>query len=455
MKDNKKLKIVIFILGLWGFFMAVMLISNIVSTRKSLDKIIYNAKVEAEKSLISSGLAVYTKDIENEDVGESSSSAKNLPENTTSTPQQAGTIVQPKGNCNIETVTAISVGNGDTVPVPIGFYYVGGNLNTGVIISDEEADQYDGQTDKTTWEYTTNLKGNQFVWIPCTEEQYVKSEVWNGTTQKPSGTTQKPSGTTSTVGTLCDTGWDKTTYTSELPQIRKYGGFYVGRYEAGLAKTITEFTSTQTQTGSNQVYNKEGIPQSRAGQVPWMFIDWNMSQKNAKSMYNTESVSSGLITGTQWDVMLKKIVEKTNLTEKDLTNSGNWGNYMDNSIEYKGRMARILQSDKWKLEAFGGEKQGKTSSYSSSNGDLLTTGASKQTEKYHIYDVAGNLMEWTDEVSLYKEGNGNETNAQNRVMRGGGARFLSTDRPTCYRHNTNKITTTSISVGFRVVLYIK
>ena len=249
-----------------------MLISTVVNTRKSLERIIYNAKIEGEKALISSGLAVYTKDIEENNVGASidcALSSKDLPENTTSTPQPEGTIVQPKKNWNIETVTAVSVGNGDTVPVPIGFYYVGGNLNTGVIISDDEADKYDGTTDKTTWEYTTSLKGNQFVWIPCKEEQYVKSEVWNGIKQKPSGTT-------STEGTLCNSGWDKTTYTSELPQIRKYEGFYVGRYEAGLAKTITEFTSTQKHTTSNQVYNKEGIPQSKAGVVPWMFIDWNM-----------------------------------------------------------------------------------------------------------------------------------------------------------------------------------
>ncbi|MCI8962067.1 MAG: hypothetical protein HFJ18_04015, partial [Clostridia bacterium] len=187
---------------------------------------------------------------------------------------------------------------------------------------------------------------------------------------------------------MANSGWDKTTYTAELPQIRKYEGFYVGRYEAGLAKSITEFTSTQQHTGSNQVYNKEGIPQARAGIIPWNFIDWTTSQKNAKNMYNTNSVSSGLITGTQWDVMLKKMVEKTDLEEGDLTNSVNWGNHMNNSIEYNGRMARAWYSRAWYLAAFGEKTEGKTSSYSSNNGDLLTTGASRQTEKYHIYDVA-------------------------------------------------------------------
>ncbi len=446
---NKK-SIILSILIVIAVILAVALISNIVGTQKSLDKIIYEAKIEAEESLISSGLAVYTKDIENEDVGESTTSAQNLPENTTSTPQPEGTIVQPKGNWNIETVTAISVGNGDTVPVPIGFYYVGGDLSTGVIISDDKEDQYDGQTDKTTWEYNRNLKGNQFVWIPCEEEQYVKSEVWNGTTQKPTGTT-------STLGTLCNVGWNKTTNTSELPQIRKYGGFYVARYEAGLAKTITEFTSTQKHNGSNQVYNQEGKPQSKAGIVPWMFIDWNMSQKNAKNMYNTESVSSGLITGTQWDVMLKRIVEKTDLTEEDLTNSGNWGNYRNNSIEYKGRIAKADYSNNWNLVAFVGETEGKTSIYkqANTNWELLTTGASRQTEKYHIYDVAGNVLEWTDEASLSKAGNANETNSQYRVLRGGNCVMGYEIQPACYRHGNNLVSYTHPSIGFRVVLYLK
>ncbi len=437
-KLNKKEKKIITLLVIVILVVTVILISNIVGTKTSLNKIIYNAKVEAENTLISNRTLTYTKD-----VGEPSGrllSDENLPENTTENPQEIGTVVAPKENWNIETVTAISVGNGETVPIPIGFYYVGGNLNTGVIISDNEEDKYDGKIDKTTWEYTTKLKGNQFVWIPCKEEEYKKCEVWNGTTQTPSK--------------LASTGWDKTTYSSELPQIRKYGGFYVARYEAGLAKTIVEFTSTQQHTGYNQVYNVDGIPQSKEGVIPWMFIDWTTSQKNAKSMYNTNSVSSGLITGTQWDVMLNKMLDKGAIQSSDLTNSGNWGNYTNNSIEYKGRMARTWYSSSWYLATFGGNTEGKTSSYSSGNGDLLTTGASKQTEKYHIFDVAGNLWEWTDETSLYKAGTANETNTQYHISRGGGCKHDYRDYTACYR-DSSIITYASSDVGFRVVLYLK
>ena len=73
-------------------------------------------------------------------------------------------------------VTPISDGKHNVIPVPKNFYYVGGNLDNGVIISDAPADAYDGTTDKTTWEYTTSLVGNQFVWIPCTEDEYHKTD---------------------------------------------------------------------------------------------------------------------------------------------------------------------------------------------------------------------------------------------------------------------------------------
>ena len=42
------------------------------------------------------------------------------------------------------------------------------------IISDNEADQYDEKIGKTTHEYVAKLKGNQFVWIPCTIDEYTK-----------------------------------------------------------------------------------------------------------------------------------------------------------------------------------------------------------------------------------------------------------------------------------------
>ncbi len=329
-----------------------------------------------------------------------------------------------------DTVYYITVSEEKKVPVPKEFYYVGGDLNTGVIISDKEADKYDGKTDKTTYEYTTKLVGNQFVWIPCEKSEYKKTN-WGKQYAE----------------------WDTSTQKGELIQVEKYGGFYVGRYEAGLARTITEFTTNQKQTGSNQVYNLDGVPQSKAGVVPWMFIDWTYAKENAESMYNNNYVSSGLITGTQWDVILNTLINKTNLVSGDITDSNKWGNYMNNSISYNGRLARAdynsTNSNTWTLKPFETKTTGTTTKYSSNNGDLLTTGASSITEKYHIFDLAGNLWEWTEEDSHYA------TSGQYRVCRGGSYSSFSSYYPVCSRFGGDIASHTGYDVGFRVVLYIK
>ena len=212
-------------------------------------------------------------------------------------------------------------GDGDTIPVPKGFYYVGGNLNTGVIISDEKDDEYDEKIDKTTYEYTTNLKGNQFVWIPWEVNNYRKTD-WG----------------------VKNADYDTTTPDSELKKIEKYEGFYVGRYEAGLASEIKESTKQEKSTGTNSVYNLDGIPQSKAGLIPWMFINLTYAKQNSESMYDNDKyknyVSSALITGTQWDVILNTLINRTTLTSADMKNSINWGNFSNNSLLYKGRKAK-------------------------------------------------------------------------------------------------------------------
>lgn len=335
----------------------------------------------------------------------------------------------------VATVYAVSIGGGECVPVPYGFYYVGGNLDTGVIISDNEADKYDGTTDKTTYAYTTSLQGNQFVWIPCTTN---------------SSDTSKALYTKTSLGKQ-NVEWDTTTPKAEVQQIEKYDGFYVGRYEAGLASTITEFTTNQKSTGSNQVYNLDGVPQSKAGVVPWMFIDWTHSKANAESMYNNNYVSSGLITGTQWDVILNTMKSKAGLSDSDITNSNSWGNYKNKQLTFTGRKAVASHNgSNWILAPFGTQTtDGTKGTYSGNGGELLTTGASTTTQKYHIFDIAGNLWEWTEEDSHY------QTNGQYRVYRGGDYLNTSSDYPACYRAGDSSVSYIGLTLGFRAVLYIK
>ena len=76
----------------------------------------------------------------------------------------------------------------------------------------------------------------------------------------------------------------------------------------------------------------------------------------SEAMYNTNSVNSGLITGTMWDVALKFITEdSTNYS--DLTTSP-WGNYNSDTstvsgsgITYTAGRGRYLSVDTSGLES--------------------------------------------------------------------------------------------------------
>lgn len=327
----------------------------------------------------------------------------------------------------VASVYAVAIGGGESVPVPYGFYYVGGNLATGVVISDAEADKNKYVNDENK-DVGIDLVGNQFVWIPCSTNAYVKTD-WGKQ----------------------NANWDNTTPKAELSQIEKYSGFYVGRYEAGLASDMTEFTTNQTHTGSNQVYNQYKTPQSKAGLVPWNFVDWTHSKANAESMYNNNYVSSGLITGTQWDVILNTMKSKAGLSDSDITNSNSWGNYKNKQLTFTGRKAVVSHNgSNWILAPFGTQTtDGTKGTYSGNGGELLTTGASATTQKYHIFDIAGNLWEWTEEDSHY------QTSGQYRVYRGGSLWNASSDSPACYRSGVDTPSWSSAVIGFRAVLYIK
>ena len=315
-----------------------------------------------------------------------------FPENTKEHPQEVGLQVaikdkwknddtvkyintsdglEVKDIAQVASVYGVSVGDGETVPVPKGFYYVGGNFDNGVIISDNIDDMYEEGIDKTTYAYTTSLVGNQFVWIPCEEDKYVKT-TW----AKGEGT-----------------AFDPYTPQGEGTSVRKYGGFYIARYEAGVPTTIT---STEWQAYGSTVYNFAGVPQSKAGIIPWNFVNRYNALESANKMYNTEYVNSGLVTGTQWDVTMNKIIEKTDVTINDI-NTATWGNFLNNEVSVTGYYTYV-DGNNW-LPPYEYIEDGKTSAGTKY---FLSTGAVEIAEKYHIFDLAGNLFEWTEEMYIGK-----------------------------------------------------
>ena len=411
---------------------------------------------------------------------------ENLPENSKDNPQDAGTEVAVKDSWKtqtarhiktndgsevtevekVSTVYAISVGNGETVPVPYDFYYVGGSIDTGVIISDNEADKYDGKTDKTTHEYATKLKGNQFVWIPCTINEYTKIDFGSEMANASS--------------------YDRTTGSSEYAQIQKYGGFYVGRYEAGVStldETTNTFKDSVTFNNSASLYNPVGIQSGinnwgwqnydyiargkvitdsnypnkatgniveKANSIPYYHADYYTALEMSERLYNNNSyVQSGLITGTQWDMMMKFLSDSSNYSD---IKSTQWGNYDNVSLtNLRGYYTNVNTSNA-STDGFK-SAEGFTTNSGTSSWVILTTGSTEQVLKKGLYDVAGNLWEWTQEAS-YVANLGYNTTYNTYNLRGGSFDSAYASHPACYR-GFDCAPRTDTDFGFRPVLYIK
>mgnify|MGYP004502128641 CR=1 FL=1 len=61
----------------------------------------------------------------------------------------------------------------ENVPIPAGYYYVGGTKDTGVVISDNANDKDKGDDHSVS----ATLQGNQFVWVPVLQNQKIRIEV--------------------------------------------------------------------------------------------------------------------------------------------------------------------------------------------------------------------------------------------------------------------------------------
>ena len=252
-----------------------------------------------------------------------------------------------------EAVGDTTGGSGSTVdgvPIPAGFVYVGGTKASGLVISDAAADneKYKGQTT-----VGTDLQGNQFVWIPVDSIADYKRTWYTG------------SGSFSS-------------YSENLPEDEKTSvetnkGFYIGRYEAGdQESTNSKKLRASGASTSNTITVK-------AGQAPYNYVTRPQAKSLAEGFSTKQkytSVKSKLVSSYAWDTAIA-FIQKTN---SDYGSSSEEGNYTDSpTFTYTG----IADTEK--------NKQTKKNGTST----LIPTG--QTTAVNNIYDMGGNVLEWTTE----------------------------------------------------------
>ena len=177
----------------------------------------------------------------------------------------------------------------------------------------------------------------------------------------------------------------------QLESIKKYGGFYISRYNI-----------SRTPKGEYLSYR---------GFKPCVNISYYEAKRIAANLENSETVKSHLVYGAEYDSVLAWIIKSKAKTIEEITeDSGDCGNYVNN--------AGSLQT-------------------------TLDTGIAESWSMKNIYDLAGNVDEWTQE----KYGN-------RQVIRGGNCDDLGFNSPVACRnwldpmYNSNR-------TGFRVALCIK
>ena len=327
-----------------------------------------------------------------------------------------------------------------------------GTIDTGLVIQD--------------------ASGNEYVWVvvPRTTAVYAKTGLGKTTFTDADYTsiendlkeyTKTYRGSTSYSDVYYpddkNVGWfaDATAYNnlknSMLKSVYENGGFYVGRYEAGIG---TNRTSIEAQVNGKYPVPTTA-PVTKADAYPYTYVTRTQAQ-NLASNVNSGTKTSSLMFGVQWDLVLAFMHNKGNIADSTLTsNSTTIGNYRDSVFQLSQTGKYATMSDGWSLSStwnpstksttdFVDSSRNKIAQSSDGNAILVTTGTSEKNKVMNIYDVAGNVAEWT----LEKTSNTDHPCAD----RGGGYSDTGSscpatvhfDRSTYYGYNV---------VGFRVSLF--
>ncbi len=250
-----------------------------------------------------------------------------------------------------------------TAIIPVGFAIVPGldDIEQGLVISDDEND-----TEEDSRNIVSN--GNQFVWIPVTDEnKYIRNESYenkdiskNAYTDKdylPNTIQPDVSEALATDEKTLDEAIGEINENAERRQVCSKRGFYISRYEAGK-ETVNEVDKLVSKKGAN-IWVK--------------ILQKNTTEENCKTIsktfINNENVQSALISGIQWDMTMAFITR--NPLRKDGNGNDDYNVTVKNSTRHVG-----------------------------GNG-VAIAGNNKADKVCNIYDLEGNAREYVAEKNTY------------------------------------------------------
>ena len=147
-------------------------------------------------------------------------------------------------------------------------------------------------------------------------------------------------------------------FNNMLASVAKYGGFYIGRYETGNLSKET----VVVQKGNNDMADQA----------------WYTMYKKCKNLKGQNTnVETGIAWENQFDRVLAWLVESGSKTKEEIIDdSTSWGNYKNATFEYINN-------------------SGNTTTKNKDSGTRIPTGSTEYTKANNIYDLAGNVSEYT------------------------------------------------------------
>ena len=159
----------------------------------------------------------------------------------------------------------------------------------------------------------------------------------------------------------------QTDFNNMIDSVERYGGFYIGRYETGDLNQ----EEAVVRKGNTNIHSQT-----------W----YTMYEKCKDLRGNNLNVKTGMIWGNQWDRTLMWLMEcnaKDETTGKSkeevISDSTSWGNHRNATFTYTN-------------------SSGVTATKNENSRTRIPTGSSDYTKANNIYDLAGNVYEWTMEA---------------------------------------------------------